>query len=194
MKKVLWLIVCLMTMVVSVNAQDDDMYYGSKKTNNSSSYWDNTISFGGSVGFGKLHIDRGNDVNFYELEVMVYNTFFSWGFSDSDNNYNLYYNWQLGHYINIVNFGKTSWNGGKEHQIKIAPLIEFINYVHVDGHELHENTPHHNCQVWVDTSENKPLDTFTFGVGILYRYKSLYFSVKATNKSIKGNIGLCMTF
>jgi hypothetical protein len=193
MKKVLWLIVCLMTMVVSVNAQDD-MYYGDKKANNSSSYWDNTISFGGSVGFGKLRIDRGNDVNFYELEVMVYNTFFSWGFSDSDNNHNLYYNWQLGHYINIVNFGKTSWNGGKEHQIKIAPLIEFINYVHVDGHELHENVPHHNCQVWVDTSENKPLDTFTFGVGILYRYKALYLSVNATKKSIKGNIGLCITF
>ena len=74
MKKVLWLIVCLITMVLSTNAQNYiDNLYG-EVTPKETHYWDEAITIGGSLEFGKLSTKRYNEkINFYGFSFIVYN-------------------------------------------------------------------------------------------------------------------------
>ena len=192
MKKVLWLIVCLMTMVMSANAQTytDDLY--GKTITKKNNYWDEAIVFGGGLEYGKLTTQRyGEKINYYGFSVIAYNVFCDFTLSDYDSYDDLYYNMRVGSYINVLNFGDY-YNDSHSNQLKLGLFLEFVNYTHVDGRHLHEHSPYHNCQVWVDTSEPHLCDDMNLGVCLLYRYKSVFIETKGTTKSLSVGLGLCI--
>ena len=203
MRKVLWLIVCLMTMVVSANAQDD--VYEVRITHNSSgsnNWFKHFIIFGGGVGTGTIKPTKEVSHNSFDMDLIFMNLLFSaktgnivdtgeLSFSDTSS-------FQIGALIPIVGFGDEDWIGRKhKNQIFIAPLIGFISAddTYADGHDFHSGANRiegHHCQWWISETKVKEQNCTEYGGAVMVKYGCGYLLGKFTNKSVGVSVGLCI--
>ena len=211
MKKVLWLIVCLMTMVMSANAQKyftEDGYY--VNPNNISKekkhFWKSSgfVGFGFGVGYGSLNPSGEFSHNSIDLDLICFNVLMSYRlgniYDTSDISSSNISSFQLGCLIPILNFNKDEDIFGRigKGKIFIVPFIEWIDEERFtgDGHYLHDKIPSqqdgHVCTAWIGTSHDE-VDKYTeFGVGIMAKYGCGYLLGKFTRKTLGVSIGLCI--
>ena len=199
MKKFIMALVCLMTMVMSVNAQSkefnylevektmgDDVYYNPHKEKKTSSFWDKQQMF--SLGYTMGCVYGGDKTHiYYGVESIIGGALVGLTISDSDDEYGISTGFQFGYYIPICKFGKDDYRNGWNHALLISPLIEFNKILVVDGEYMHHE-PHHHCTWWVDKSYTKEGKT-GFGVSIMYRFGFGNITAKVTSVSAGLTIG-----
>lgn len=183
MKKWIMAIVCLMTMVMSANAQRYYRGVGYSRSVAASRsfanymYWNSRLSRyrnnGGSFeiskhektiiagfGIGKSYCDE-NFENSTDIDLTIYNVFLSMkvGQNKNENEYSVPVSAQVGYMINLLNFGGKDFVGRKHNtKLYISPLVG-IGY-----------------------SE--------FGGALMVKHQFLYVIGKATNKGLGFSVGL----
>lgn len=218
MRKVLWLIVCLMTMVTSANAQNrlvhitkmfqiehnaryerykrhiphSDNYMGKDPT----SFMSHFIIFGGGVGTGSINPTGNVRHESFDMDLICMNILVSAKFGSIEDTGEFSFDdcnsLQIGALIPIVGFGGEDWIGRKhKNQIFVAPIIGFISSdgTYVDGHYAHD---WHNCDWWIDTTTTKYDNSIEYGGALMVKCGCGYLLGKFTNKSVGVSVGLCI--
>ena len=174
------MIVCVMT-IVSANAQCKE------KT----PFWDIQQNFAINATFGSVYKGEKSHL-YYGADFVIGGALLGITLSDTSdgNEYNLTKGFQFGYFIPTLKLArKDDGRNGWSRAILISPLVEFTQILNIDGHYLHEDVHHHNCQVWVDTSYNTTGKT-GFGLALLYRFGCGDLIFKATTISIGASIGI----
>lgn len=199
MKKILSIIICLITMVMSVNAQNriNNSYKG-----DDCGFMKHFVPFGFGVGGGNINPTGKMSHNSFDLDLICMNVLMTVKLgsvadtshreevSSSDGGTSL----QFGVLLPIITFDKTEYLLGQKGKIFIAPLIGFIKSDDIvfDGHYMHENSRYHICSWWI--SDNHVTDTSCteYGGAVMAKYGCGYILGKVTNKSWGISVGLCM--
>ena len=187
-------IVCLMTMVLSANAQDD-MYYKpiNKLSKERTSFWEKEMCFGLGVGVNTTFVGDKSCTGF-SFDIIGGGLYCSFTIADADENdkYATETNIQLGYFIPLVKFGdKDSWRSGWDNALLISPIIDFSGVMHFEGEMLHSGDRRiegHNCHYFIDESYYTKNET-GFGIGVMYRYGFGYILAKGTTKSWGISVG-----
>ena len=220
MKKTLWFIVCLMTIVMSANAQRryyprhyyQRSYYpqyhittnttSSNNSNYDMSWMKHFIPFGFGVGGGSINPTGNLSHSSFDLDLICMNilmsvklgsiTDTSYGYEVSCSNGGS--SLQFGVLMPIISFDKTEYLFGQKGKIFIAPLIGFISSEDItfDGHYMHENSRYHVCSWYISDNHETDTSCTEYGGAVMVKYGCGYLLGKVTNKSWGVSVGLCM--
>ena len=155
MKRIIVILVCLVTMVLNVNAQrrhyyprvypHSSAYYynryaninrynyyntSSESTNHDTSWMKHFVIFGGGVGGGSINPSGELSHGSFDMDLICMNLLFSVKFGGmvdtGEFSFSDTNSFQVGALIPIVTFDKSEYLWGQKGKIFIAPLIGFI--------------------------------------------------------------------